>query len=130
MIQAKEDVQEQENDNEVKVNERLTLKKLLQSGYTHADAVATMKEVYGEFGETDVDEREAEEGEVEEREAEEEEFEVREVGARVVPLGPGSYNIHWKKKMTPSKRIRKLKLKKMVQYVDGGGSTKTPWVLD
>ncbi|CAH1426584.1 unnamed protein product [Lactuca virosa] len=45
MSQAKEDVQEQENDNEVKVNERVTLKELLMSGYTHADAMAAMKEL-------------------------------------------------------------------------------------
>ncbi|CAI9266815.1 unnamed protein product [Lactuca saligna] len=62
MIQEKEDVQE--NDNEVKVNEMVTLKELLLSGYTHADAVATMKEVYGEFEETDVDEKDVQKRDV------------------------------------------------------------------
>ena len=45
MSQVKEDVQEKENDNEVKVNEIVTLKELLQYGYAHADAVAAMKKV-------------------------------------------------------------------------------------
>ncbi|CAH1427977.1 unnamed protein product [Lactuca virosa] len=114
MSQAKEDVQEQENDNEVKVSERLTLKELLLSGYTHADAVAAMKEIYGEVEEIDVDERDVQEKEIEEREVEEEEVEEREVeeeevedrvveeeevedrdvGARMIPLGPSSYNFH------------------------------------
>ncbi|CAI9303471.1 unnamed protein product [Lactuca saligna] len=77
MSQATEDIQEQEHDdNEVKVSERLTLQELLMSGYTHAEAVAAMKE------------------------------------------------------RKPSERIRKLKLRKMVEDVDGGGSSKTPWVLE
>nr|KAJ0206576.1 hypothetical protein LSAT_V11C500296140 [Lactuca sativa] len=79
MSQVKEDVQEKENDNEVKVNEIVTLKELLQYGYAHADAVAAMKEVYGEVEEIDVDERESKEGEVEEGEAEEGEVEEGEV---------------------------------------------------
>ncbi|CAI9297709.1 unnamed protein product [Lactuca saligna] len=75
-------------------------------------------------------EEEEVEGEVGEMEAEEEQVKEREVGARVVPLDPGSYNILWEKKRIPSERIRKLKLKKVVQDANGGGSTKTPWVLD
>ncbi|CAI9298382.1 unnamed protein product [Lactuca saligna] len=45
MSQEKEDVQEKENANEVKVNERDTLKELLLSKYTHVDAVDAIKEV-------------------------------------------------------------------------------------
>ncbi|CAI9303466.1 unnamed protein product [Lactuca saligna] len=75
MSQEIEDVQEQEHDdNEVKVSERLTLQELLMSGYTHVEAVATMKEVYGEVEEQQIEEKEAEEG-VEDREVEEEEVE-------------------------------------------------------
>ncbi|CAI9272446.1 unnamed protein product [Lactuca saligna] len=81
MSQAKEDVQEQEHDdNEVNVSERLTLQELLMSGYTHVDAVVAMKEFYGEVEEQQIEEKEAEEGieEVEENEVEEEEVEERE----------------------------------------------------
>ncbi|CAH1412270.1 unnamed protein product [Lactuca virosa] len=84
MSQAKEDVQEQEHDdNEVKVSERLTLQELLMSGYTHADAV------YGEVEEQQIEEKEAEEGveEVEEKEAEEEEVEEREVEEQLIEEG-------------------------------------------
>ncbi|CAI9289442.1 unnamed protein product [Lactuca saligna] len=52
------------------------------------------------------------------------------VGARVIPLGHGSYKFHWEKKRKPSERIRKLKLRKMIEDADDGGSSKTPWVLD
>ena len=63
---------------------------------------------------------------------EEEGVEEREVGARVLPSrrSYGAYNFHWEKKRKPSERIRKLKLRKMVEDVDGGGSSKTPWVLE
>ncbi|CAI9267389.1 unnamed protein product [Lactuca saligna] len=155
MSQATEDVQEQEHDdNEVKLSERLTLQELLMSGYTHADAVAAMKEVCSGLWrgcEQQIEEKEVEEGvedrEVEEKEVEgiqveqeevegivveEEIVEEREVGARVLPSrrSYGAYNFHWEKKRKPSKKIRKLKLRKMVEDVDGGGSSKTPWVLE
>ncbi|CAI9278906.1 unnamed protein product [Lactuca saligna] len=152
MSQETEDVQEQEHDdNEVKVSERLTLLELLMYGYTHADAVAAMKEVYGEVWEQQIEEKEFEEG-VEDKEVEEEEVEgiqveqeevegivveeegveEKEVGARVLPSrrSYGAYNFHWEKKRKPSERIRKLKLRKMVEDVDGGGSSKPPWVLE
>ncbi|CAH1412743.1 unnamed protein product [Lactuca virosa] len=90
MSQAKEDVQEQEHDdNEVKVSERLTLQELLMSGYTHADAVDAMKEVYGKVEEQQIEEKEAEEGveEVKEKEAEEEEVEEREVKEQLIEEG-------------------------------------------
>ncbi|CAI9284695.1 unnamed protein product [Lactuca saligna] len=98
MSQATKDVQEQEHDdNEVKVSERVTLQELLMSGYTHADAVAAMKEVcfgnhyfwlsycrftnypsillvYGEVEEQQIEEKEAKGG-VEDTEVEEEEVE-------------------------------------------------------
>ncbi|CAI9265091.1 unnamed protein product [Lactuca saligna] len=75
MSQPTEDVQEQEHDdNEVKVSERLTLQELLISGYRHAEAVAAMKEVYGEVEEQQIEEKEAKEG-LEDREVEEEEVE-------------------------------------------------------
>lgn len=61
---------------------------------------------------------------------EEEVVDEREVGARVILLGHGSYNFHWEKKRKPSERIWKPKLRKMVEDVAGGGSSKTPWVLD
>nr|KAJ0196765.1 hypothetical protein LSAT_V11C700369240 [Lactuca sativa] len=66
------------------VNERVNLKDLSLSGYTRADAVAAMKEVYGEVKETHVDERDVQkrdvqEKEIEEREVEEEQVEEREV---------------------------------------------------
>ncbi|CAI9286484.1 unnamed protein product [Lactuca saligna] len=152
MSQVTENVQEQEyDDNEVKVSDRLTLQELLVSGYTHADAVAAMKEVYGEVEEQQIEEKEVEEG-VEDREVEEEEVkgiqveqeevegivveeervEEREVGARVLPSrrSYGAYNFHWEKKRKPAERIRNLKLRKMVEDFDGGGSSKTPWVLE
>ncbi|CAI9267434.1 unnamed protein product [Lactuca saligna] len=66
MSEAKKDVQELENENEVKMNERLTLKESLLSGYTHDDAVVSMKEVCGEVEEKEIEEREVEEEEVEE----------------------------------------------------------------
>ncbi|CAI9293144.1 unnamed protein product [Lactuca saligna] len=144
MSQETEDVQEQEHDdNEVKVSERLTLQELLMSGYTHADAVAAMEEVYGEVEEQQIEEKEVEEG-VEDREVEEEEVEgiqveqekvegivveeegveESEVGARVLPSrrSYGAYNFHWEKKRKPSERIGKLKLRKMVEDVDVGYS--------
>nr|KAJ0202631.1 hypothetical protein LSAT_V11C500273190 [Lactuca sativa] len=79
MSQATEDIHEQEHDdNDVKVSERLTIQELLMSGYTHVDAVAAMKEVYGEVEVQQIEEKEAEEG-VEEREVEEEEVEAIQV---------------------------------------------------
>nr|KAJ0224819.1 hypothetical protein LSAT_V11C100007810 [Lactuca sativa] len=87
MSQEKDDVQEQENGNEVKVNERLTLKELLQSGYTHADALVALKEVYGEVQEIDVDERDVQEREIKERQVGEREIEERKVEEREVKEG-------------------------------------------
>ena len=50
---------------------------------------------------------------------EEEGVEEREVGARVLPSrrSYGAYNFHWEKNRKPSERIRKLKLRKMVEDV-------------
>ncbi|CAH1429240.1 unnamed protein product [Lactuca virosa] len=89
MSQAKEDIQEQEHDdNEVNVSERLTLQELLMSRYTHTEAVAAMKEVYGKVEEQQIEEKEAEEGveEVEEKE-DAEEVEEREVEEQLIEEG-------------------------------------------
>ncbi|CAI9298786.1 unnamed protein product [Lactuca saligna] len=143
MSQATEDVQEQEHDdNEAKVSERGTLQELLMSGYTHADAMATMKEIEEKEAKEGGEDREVEEEEVEGIQVEQEEvegilveeegFEETEVGTTVLPSrrSYGAYNFHWEKKRKPSERIRKLKLRKMVKDVDGGGSSKTHWVLE
>ncbi|CAI9271752.1 unnamed protein product [Lactuca saligna] len=89
------------------------------------------EEVKGKYvEEEEVEGRYVKEEEVEGIEVREEEVEEREVRARMIPLGPGSYNFHREKKRTPSERIRKLKLRKMVEDADGGSSSKSPWVLD
>ncbi|CAI9300789.1 unnamed protein product [Lactuca saligna] len=78
MIQAKEDVHEQEKGSVMKVKERVTSKDLIHYGYTHANTMVDSKECYGEIEETEFKERDVQEREVEERAVEEGEVEERE----------------------------------------------------
>ncbi|CAI9294119.1 unnamed protein product [Lactuca saligna] len=103
---------EQENDNEVKVNARHTLKELLLSGYTHADVVAAMKEVYGEVKEKKIEEREDEEEEVEEKEVEEQEIEGREAGEEEVEERERLRNKRLKKERLRQKKLKRERSKK------------------
>nr|KAJ0191807.1 hypothetical protein LSAT_V11C800426050 [Lactuca sativa] len=127
--EAKEGVKvvEEKEAEEEEVEEREVEEQLIEEG--EVDEGVEEREVEEEVEGIQVEEEEVESIVVEEEGVEERQ---REVGARVLPSkrSYGAYNFHWEKKSKPSERIRKMKLRKMVEDADGGGSSKTSWVLE